>query len=572
MSVVHLNRIKAKLHEHYGDLITHLKSAHPNEEDASIYSKTLAGHALTYYGGAHPDSLKKYITDGAHDRGIDALYYAPEKHLITLVQSKWNDTGSGKSIITERDAREFANGVSEYFHEELDTEGNAALKSLSSEIRASLEDYDATIQLVIISTSEKEAPKRAKRAIQKASENLDDDVVTIYATQKEAYKSFAHDEIGPGTDFELNLHNFNTYPHPYRAWYGCVSGGELARLFESHKNALFSRNLRTRLGETDINKEIAFSAVNNPESFWYFNNGVTFTASRVQKSKQGGASRDFGTFKITEGSIVNGAQTTSSLYEAYLTPENRENLDEVKCMVRLIELPENDEEFPRLVTQYNNSQNSVGVKDFLALEPFQDQLRAEVDYNFARTYFIRSGENTSRSNPEDFDVQEATIALACAGNSVKNVVRAKSGISSLWRDLNGEPYTQIFDEDKLTAHALVKAVDFLRWIDAFLQDLELSTEVIHTDPSLRPLKYDQVAIHGNRMFAHLIMRNLDIFDDTISTEAFVSRYSKIDLEVQFDRFCKIIYALYPESYVARLFKNGEKSANIAKEFGFLRGV
>ena len=61
------------------------------------------------------------------------------------------------------------------------------------------------------------------------------------------------------------------------------------------------------LGNTEVNKEIENTIQNQPDKFWYFNNGITLIANDVTKNLIGGSSRDSGYFNATNISIVNGA-------------------------------------------------------------------------------------------------------------------------------------------------------------------------------------------------------------------------------------------------------------------------
>ena len=61
---------------------------------------------------------------------------------------------------------------------------------------------------------------------------------------------------------------------PHLAFYGQVSAQVIGDWWVKYGDRLFARNLRS-LGDTDVNTEINQTLDNSPESFWYFNNGVT---------------------------------------------------------------------------------------------------------------------------------------------------------------------------------------------------------------------------------------------------------------------------------------------------------
>ncbi|MBC6757901.1 MULTISPECIES: AIPR family protein [unclassified Corynebacterium] len=570
MGTLHITKIKTELYKEYAELRQELQQRLPNDEESSILTKLLAGHALFAIGGIQKEKLADHIVDGPNDRGIDALFYSQDTHTITFVQSKWQENPKrNTSFITERDASEFANGLDEFIHMRLCAEGNERIKKLEDELDTAIYDFALKINVVVITTATSEINQKSKNRLDRRIEEIGSDQVELkLIDQKGVYGSFDHAETGAGVTFQLSVSKLQDMSEPYPSWYGAVSGEDIAKLVDQHGDKLFAKNLRNGLGRTDINDGIRSTAQSEPESFWYFNNGITITAERIRRTKMGGLSSDFATFKLTNASIVNGAQTSQSLFDVYNADGDvKENLKSVKCLVRLIELPEGDEVFQRNVTQYNNSQNPIGFKDFVSLEEFQVQLRAQIDKEYARTYWIRSGDSKPDQKAGDFDLQDATIALTCSGCDVRNVVRAKSSISTLWKDLSRPPYTEIFDESRVTPTSVVKAVDFLHYLDEFLANKAKSDLTIYSDDNALTLKERLPAIHGNRLFEFLVMRNFDIYRDRESADVFERQYNSLDLDRLFSKFCQTILDLYPESHIGYLFKNQEKCLNIADSFG-----
>lgn len=572
MAFLHVMKIESQLKQDYQALYSALKERFPKQDESAILSKVLAGHALVIEGGIDQEQLLGHITDGPNDRGLDAAFYNPNLHRLTFVQSKWKKDGTG-SVISEKEAGEFVNGIKEVLNRDLPKAANECLQALDPEFQAARDDFGVEVRVVVIATAESQIADLPKKRFDDLSYYLGEDQVSIKVlNQAEVYRSFNHSQYGPGVTCELKLHQIQSFGEPFRAWYGFVTGLDIAELFNEHGEQVMARNLRGRLGDTEINQEIFQTALKTPENFWYFNNGLTIIADKIERKMSDRRLSVAGDFKLTNGSIVNGAQTTSTLYELLDTDGGPEALADVKCLVRLIELPEENKAISRQVTQYNNSQNGVGAKDFVALEPFQKELQRQIDQRFARTYYVRSGERERDIDPRDFDLQEATVALVCAGQELRNVVKAKSGISALWRDVNKEPYTAVFDPDRVTADSIVKAVDFLRDINKFLKEKESSDEVIENLEGGRSLKIEQVAKHGNRLFAHFIMREFDVFDSSQDVKAFLTRTSKVDLQKHFEDFCYAVHRQFPDSYVARLFKNQEKCFRLSEMFQIESGL
>ena len=54
-----------------------------------------------------------------------------------------------------------------------------------------------------------------------------------------------------------------------------------------------------------------------PQNFYLYNNGIKIISERGEKLLKGASTNDYTTLKLVGASIINGAQTTGSLYEAY---------------------------------------------------------------------------------------------------------------------------------------------------------------------------------------------------------------------------------------------------------------
>ncbi|MGQ9706863.1 MAG: AIPR family protein [bacterium] len=66
-----------------------------------------------------------------------------------------------------------------------------------------------------------------------------------------------------------------------------------------------------------------------PEIFWYLNNGITILCSEA--SKKGTAGKDY--IKIKNAQVINGQQTVRVLYETY--KNGIKNIDDTKVLVKL---------------------------------------------------------------------------------------------------------------------------------------------------------------------------------------------------------------------------------------------
>lgn len=106
-----------------------------------------------------------------------------------------------------------------------------------------------------------------------------------------------------------------------------LNGRQLLDILEQAGHArVFDRNIRAYLGrELSINKEIINSALNSPKLFFAYNNGVTITCDRIDTSSP---SKSSVSITLEKPRIINGAQTTMSIYEAWKKKEKSSNTEE----------------------------------------------------------------------------------------------------------------------------------------------------------------------------------------------------------------------------------------------------
>ncbi|MED1876496.1 AIPR family protein [Brevibacillus borstelensis] len=94
---------------------------------------------------------------------------------------------------------------------------------------------------------------------------------------------------------------------------------------------IFEANVRDYQGNTTVNKEIAetLSQSNSPEDFWWLNNGITMLASKIdQKSTK--------VFEIKNPEIVNGLQTSTEIFNYFISKGKEGQEENRKVLIRII--------------------------------------------------------------------------------------------------------------------------------------------------------------------------------------------------------------------------------------------
>lgn len=138
---------------------------------------------------------------------------------------------------------------------------------------------------------------------------------------------------------------------------------------------IFDKNIREYLGNKGINKGIynTLQDENDRKNFFYYNNGITIICDSMTKIETQPSDYNMNAkFYITNPQVVNGCQTVNSIYE-YLqnvapSELEREFKDTFVMLKILVINRDNDleSELYKNIVKYNNSQNKIDEKTFVA--------------------------------------------------------------------------------------------------------------------------------------------------------------------------------------------------------------
>lgn len=158
----------------------------------------------------------------------------------------------------------------------------------------------------------------------------------------------------------------------YEAYLLTLPGQFLAEVYERYGPRLLELNVRSFLqARGKINKGIQQTISNEPANFFAFNNGVSMTAARVDVADLPGGGKAIA--KIHDLQIVNGGQTTASLY--YAMVKNKADLSAVVVQAKLsVVSPDHRDSLVSQISLYANSQNRVNMADFTSNDTFHVEL------------------------------------------------------------------------------------------------------------------------------------------------------------------------------------------------------
>jgi hypothetical protein len=417
---------------------------------------------------------------------------------------------------------------------------NSRFSAISAEVNAGLQS-DPEVILVTTYNSDNPLSEDCKNIFNKFLEenNSDDQEVVSYTTFNltKIVRAVKYSKSGVKTDVDLNLLEWGEHKDPYYAVYGKLSCADLAEWHKAHGDLLFSENIRYTLSSSEINSKISDSLVKQPATFWYLNNGITAICDDIKRKPVGlGDQRESSLWSVNNVKIVNGAQTTSAIAEAY--KHSPKNVKKAYVQIKVISLAKAPLDIGSHITTATNTQNKVEPRDFLALDATQDGL-AEAFRKIGIQYCYRRGEIISDPK-KGLDVQELALSLATTSANITDVVMAKRNVGSL-TDPSGH-YQKLFS----TSIDVSKAWDTYKlWKKAqkVVQDLATGKKD----------REKQLVIHGNRFIENrLVRRHKDAINLAKAQLIHGALVAAIDKH-------------YKDCYLAVLFKNAQKCHVLEKE-------
>ena len=152
--------------------------------------------------------------------------------------------------------------------------------------------------------------------------------------------------------------------------YLCVLPARLiADLYGRYGGRLLQGNVRSYLSNrVKVNRGIRETVMSKPELFLAYNNGITATATAVEVTSSS-------ITKVKDLQIVNGGQTTASLFYAQRDSKRAAQFDEAHIQAKLVVVsPELAQELVPNISRFANSQNKVNEADFFSNSPFHVRL------------------------------------------------------------------------------------------------------------------------------------------------------------------------------------------------------
>jgi hypothetical protein len=242
------------------------------------------------------------------------------------------------------------------------------------------------------------------------------------------------------------------------------------------KRDLFNDNLRIYLGtKGGYNQSIVNTATSSDAYlFWYLNNGITITCKNFTYNK----GHVNPTLRIEDFQIVNGAQTSHSLVEAF--QQNNNSLDDVVIMIRIYATTR--AEIVERVAVATNSQARIQSRD---LRSNADILK-KIELAFKeRGYYFERKKNMHADKPVEVRVDALKLGQIVLAFYLREPEKSKTDSDSIFDSKFDEIFNEVQNIDEL-----IKLFKVYQYIEKMRQEYEDSKEFnMDTDDNRRYLIY-----------------------------------------------------------------------------------
>ena len=196
--------------------------------------------------------------------------------------------------------------------------------------------------------------------------------------------------INNGTMLKINCNAYKL-PNVVDARYVLVPIVNVYRFYRDCREKgypIFDKNIREYLGNKGVNKNIfrTLKDSDDRKNFFYYNNGITIICDKMSnvKSRQSDSNLN-SVFKIDNPQIANGCQTVNSIYEVLESVDVtvlEEEFKDTFVMLKILEINRKDPSKVKLyenIVRYNNSQNAIDEKNFVAISDIFKRLQREFE-------------------------------------------------------------------------------------------------------------------------------------------------------------------------------------------------
>ena len=354
---------------------------------------------LTRVFEATEDDAADSIVDGANDLGIDA--YLPvdfSENNIRLFQSKYGTSHSREAIT------KFKDDVKRLLNRDV-TKMRPELALLVTNIR----EKNLKVECCYVTDQKVDYEDDYVEIL-----DIDDIIQKLWDRIKKP-------AAGKKSQIKLEkmLRHGNTI-------LGILKLRELTNFVTKNRDYVFESNIRQWMQfKTSVNKGLRETLQNDPDKFFYYNNGITIVVSNFDELGDNMVA-------LHAPQIVNGAQTSNSVLDHAKRTHNMDG----SMTVTIIKA--DDEQDQNNITKYRNSQNAVRGKDLVSLMDFHKSIKSQLQ-NSGYFYEIQAGSFDTKTKSQQCDYNGEQMYNNYLPDNHKKVIVAKDAIQALVAGLEQRP-------------------------------------------------------------------------------------------------------------------------------------
>lgn len=393
------------------------------------------------------------LTEGAGDFGVDAMHISEEydgEFTVSLFQAKYKNNLEGNANFPEEGIKSLITAIQYLFNPA------ATIKHINERLLAKVEEARSLIRDGYIpqvralacnnglewNTSAQETIERTGFGDQVTWEHINHErLVKILQASKPVKDSLQLSGKAIVEDMEFS-----------RVLVGRIAVTEIANLIKRHGERLLERNIRRYLGlqGNRVNEGIRDTLTSDEKhNFYFYNNGITLTCENFSYNAL--QESDY-QVRVENLQIINGGQTCMTIFKTLQEPELLHQNAQAYVLLRLYQLPSENENLVQKITYATNSQNPVDMKDLRANDQLQQRLAMDIE---------QLGFNYRRKR-SDTSTRPTDITSGVAAQAILSVWRKKPHQAKFFsREHFGKLYDSIFT-DKLNGSQVIIAVQLYR--------------------------------------------------------------------------------------------------------------
>jgi len=535
-----------------------------------------------------PEEVKERIVQDKHAEGVDSVLIDQINYQLFLIQAKTVDNfDNTRKNFPESDIKLTLEGIRFLLRGDYKGKITPRLENLVDEYHDKDVSSDYKTKILFLTLKKKPADNKFLKNFEEDFPHVNIEFFDFDALFNFYENIYLVRRAKPPEKISFKvLTNLLKKDNPHKARAFTVKGEEIAKIYNDYRERIFQQDVRYSLGmrSGSINKQILETATSNSreEHFWYFNNGITIVCKKINEAVSGRI------ITLDDAQIINGAQTTYALYNAYEKGELKGN---VELLIKVIETDNRD--FIESVTLYTNSQNAIRLRDLCSNDDIQHRIQKLLLGSYKYFYERKRGEfNSQYPTPEakrnvlgenyrELLISNENAAQAFLAMYLNKPSEAKAQKRRIFMKDAGGFYDEIFNKkDELLAEKILMSWKLLKYIEMYKREYRKKYNKAEDFPEEKRneiYKYDFL-LYSEYFILNLFRDFLKIkgFDIDAKKDDLLKIISKIDSnDIQIQECyesikkelakCMENYKKQPRYYHNKFFKN-EKSSGLIRNF------